>query len=276
MRHKGYFLVALAALCVALLFLPASLVHGIRANSNEGVAPYESLFTDLVERFRQAGRLFWGPEKSLSEREKIEEELARLRIEARQARELERENTELRQLLDFTKTTQHRLVLCDVIARNDISGWWQTIHLNRGEADGVAVNMAVITPDGLVGKTVDVSRHTARVLLLTDQACKVAVKFPRSGGFGILRGGGVSLTGKQELELLCAPDPCRTDFVTKEAPLIRGDEVVSSGLGGVFPAGLTIGHVQRAYTDRSGLYQHADVAPAADLGALSRVFVVAD
>lgn len=276
MRHKGYLLIALIAFCVALFFLPLSLTHGIRANSNEVVAPYEGLFADMVERFRQAGRLFWGPEKSLREREKVEEELARLRLQARRVQELERDNAQLRELLNFAKTAPHRLVLCDVITRNDISGWWQTIHLNRGDADGIAVNMAVITPDGLVGKIVDVSRHTASVLLITDPICKVAVKFPRSGGFGILRGGGISLTGNSALEVLCAPDPCRMDFIGKDAPLSRGDEVVTSGLGGVFPAGLTVGCVQKAYMDRSGLYQHADLAPAADMGALSRVFVVAE
>ena len=127
-----------------------------------------------------------------------------------------------------------------------------------------------------VGKTVEVSHHTARVLLLTDPTCKVAAKFPRNGAVGILRGGGVSLTGKAMLEILCAPDPCRMDFIAKDAPLHRGDEVVTSGLGGVFPAGLTVGYMQSVYMDRSGLYQHADVVPAADMGVLNRVFVLAE
>ena len=136
--------------------------------------------------------------------------------------------------------------------------------------------MAVITPEGLVGKTVAVSRQTARVLLMTDPTCKVAAKFPRNGVFGIVRGGGVSLAGRSMLEILCAPDPCRMDFIAKDMDIRRGDEVVSSGLGGVFPAGLTVGYIRSSSMDRSGLYQHADIAPAADLGAVNRVFVVAD
>jgi rod shape-determining protein MreC len=275
-RHRGYLLVGVAILCIALFFLPSSVKHGLRANANEGVAPYEGLFANAAERVRQSGRLFWGPQKSLSEREKIEDELSRLRLDAERVRELERENAELRALLEFTRTSSRRFVLCDVIARNDISGWWQTIHLNRGTADGVTVDRAVITPEGLIGKTVEVSRHTARVLLITDPSCKVASRFAAHPAFGVLRGGGATLGGESSLEMLCAPDPCHMDFVNRDTPLTRGDEVLTSGLGGVFPEGLKIGYVQKTYLDRSGLYQHADVVPAAKLSALTRVFVVTE
>jgi len=70
-------------------------------------------------------------------------------------------------------------------------------------------------------------------------------------------------------------DPlCRMDFIVKEADLLPGDEVVTSGLGGVYPAGLLIGYVEKAYLDRSGLYQYADIVPAADLRSLEFVFIV--
>jgi rod shape-determining protein MreC len=64
------------------------------------------------------------------------------------------------------------------------------------------------------------------------------------------------------------------DFILKDADIQRGDEVVTSGLGGVYPAGLLIGYVGRVYRDRTGLFQYADIVPAADLRSLDVVFVV--
>jgi rod shape-determining protein MreC len=65
-------------------------------------------------------------------------------------------------------------------------------------------------------------------------------------------------------------------FINKNVAIRPGDEVLTSGMGGVFPKGLLIGYVEDVYKDDSGLYQHADVVPKADLGVLAYVFVVTE
>ena len=123
-----------------------------------------------------------------------------------------------------------------------------------------------MTAEGLIGRTVEVSEHTADVLLVSDPACKVAVRIPRTSTFGVLAGRGPSWRG----ETLC-----RVDFVNKNAALKPGDEVVTSGLGGTFPKGLLVGYVgDQVFADRSGLYQQADVISRARLGQLQYAFVV--
>jgi rod shape-determining protein MreC len=77
------------------------------------------------------------------------------------------------------------------------------------------------------------------------------------------------------LEMLCSPGLMGMDYLSKEAEILPGDEVVTSGLGGVFPSDLLVGHVAKVNFDHSGLYQRAEIMPAAHLGALDRVFVVA-
>ena len=134
--------------------------------------------------------------------------------------------------------------------------------------------MAAVTKEGLVGKVASASARTCEVLLLTDPSCRVSCRIPRTGGFGILAGTGVPLRGEATLEMLCAAGPCRLDFVSREQRLLEGYEVVTSGHGGVFPEGLLVGHVARTGVDPSGLYQQADVQPAAPLHALRHVFVV--
>ena len=193
-------------------------------------------------------------------------ELVRLRDEVRDLRTLEKENNELREALEFARHSDRKLVPCEVIAR-DLTGWWQTIRLDKGSAEGVASGMAVITSDGLVGRTVSVSARTCDILLISDAGCKVSAQIARTGSFGIVSGSGPSGAGQAS---------CQIDFINKNTPILAGDEVITSGLGGVFPSGLLIGYVDKVYTDKTGLYQKADIIPKADLGALTYVFVAAD
>jgi rod shape-determining protein MreC len=130
----------------------------------------------------------------------------------------------------------------------------------------VAEGRAVITPDGLVGRTVSVSDRTADVLLLSDRTCKVSVRLERSGVFGVLAGTGAK-PGEQPA--------CRLDYLSQTADVQEGDEVVTTGMGGVFPKGLIVGRVVRVEMHEAGLYQVAWVESAAKLGKLEYAFVVA-
>jgi rod shape-determining protein MreC len=176
--------------------------------------------------------------------------------------------------------------MCEVASRGGMGGWWQTLQLNKGLEHGVGAGMAVMTMEGLIGRTGEakgetdatggilVSQRTADVLLLTDPNCRVSCRLPRTGGLGIVRGRGASLGGDADLEMLCNAEPCHMDFIPKGVKIQVGDEVVTSGLGGVYPEGLLVGTVQEVSTDKSGLYQRAEVAAAASLTTVKYAFVV--
>jgi rod shape-determining protein MreC len=181
---------------------------------------------------------------------------------------------ELRKQLGFMKLSKRKMILCEVIARDEISGWWQVVTLNKGLINGIEEGKAAVTVDGVIGKTIQVSRQTCDVLLITDPNCRVACKFSRTGTFGIVRGGGVPVRQTSSLEMLYLPSSCRMDYISREDDIWIKDEVVTSGLGGVFPEGLLVGHVEKVDIDPSGLYQRADVTPAADIGKLRYVFIV--
>ena len=93
-------------------------------------------------------------------------------------------------------------------------------------------------------------------------------------GFGVVSGTGVSPRRGTHLEMLYSSQPCRMDYISLEETFAPGADVYTSGLGGVYPEGLLLGRVLKAYDDASGLYQRADVQPAADIHALRYVFVV--
>jgi rod shape-determining protein MreC len=254
----------LGLVLMVMFNLPGSFSGGVKATLREGLAPLQQVFSVFSFRVKEAVTILRGLGGAVRENREMAAELVRLRGQVRNLQAVESENIELRTQLNFVRRTERELIPCEVIGR-DISGWWQTIRLWNGTVEGIRVDQAVITPDGLVGRVIDVSARTADVLLISDPTCKVSVRISRTGSFGILSGRGASTAGEPV---------CRMAFIDKTSPVRAGDEVVSSGLGGVFPRGLLVGYVEQVFQDPSGLYQYADVVPKADLGRLSYVFIV--
>lgn len=256
--------VVLAAVLLAVLNLPASVSQRVKSVLREGLAPLQQAVTGVTRKLSETGRAIRGIGDMADENRLMAAELVYLRNEVRDLKPLEEENLELRRQLEFTRRSPRKLIACEVIAR-DISGWWHTIRLNRGTGDGVVADMAVVTLDGLVGKTIQVSSRTADVLLISDPSCRVSARIARTGSFGVVVGTGETGGGRVV---------CVMEFMNKNVPILEGDEVLTSGLGGVFPKGLLIGYVERVYRDEAGLFQRADVVPKADLGVLTYVFAV--
>jgi rod shape-determining protein MreC len=255
-----------AALVLVLLNLPASVTGGIKSVIREAVAPLQEAASGAWTSVRQGASSVRGYGGLLAENKKLSEQVTKLQAEVTQLKNLDVENAALRQQLGFSHTSQRKLIASEILGR-DPDGWWQMIRINKGSADGVTTNLAVISVEGLIGKTIRVSPHTADVLLLSDPNCLVSVRIQRTGAFGILTGKGPNYEGRVV---------CRLDYINKNVALVEGDEVVSSGLGSVFPGGLFVGKIQRIGVDRTGLYQFAEVISKAEIGMLNYVFVVAE
>lgn len=274
MREKKYFIVIFLVAVIILLNLPPVAEWRVKAFSRDNLSPFQNMTSSISVKWNSFISYMKNPGRSGEEKKNLIEEVTVLRERVRSLEAAERENKELRKQLGFMNTTKRKMILCEVIARDEISGWWQMVTLNKGMEDGIADGMAVISINGVVGKTIQVSKRTSDVLLVTDPNCKAACKFSRTGVFGVMRGGGVSVKSGTGMEMLYAPAPFRMDYVSKEDDVWVHDEVVTSGLGGTFPEGLMIGHVSRVDMDSSGLYQRAEVVPAANLAQLRYVFVV--
>lgn len=255
---------ALAVLLAALLNLPPAVASGVKNAVRSAMAPLQESVAETIRRLRAGWDTVRGLGGLAAENQRMATEIARLLGEVRNLRSLERENEQLRAVLGFTSRAQGDLIPAEVIARGR-DGWWQTFRINKGRSQGVETNMAVISVDGLVGRVVSVAERSAEVLLISDPTCRVAGQVLRTGSFGIVSGRGPQWDGSVV---------CRMEFINKNIPIRPGDEVITSGLGGVFPRGLLIGYVDRVAVDRSGLYQYADVISKADIGTLEYVFVV--
>jgi rod shape-determining protein MreC len=246
------------------LNLPAPFSRALKSATRDLLAPLQELATSYTLRLKNAGSAIrgWGtlPEKNKS----LQQELVEARQQLVELEELRQENFILRSQLDFKRRSQWTLVPGRVLAR-DISGWWQTVRIRHGGSGDVQPNQAVISSEGLVGKITDVSGRTADVLLISDPACRVAVRIENKDAFAILNGQGLSWKG----EVLC-----RMEFINKNIQISEGDTVVTSGLGGVFPGGIRVGTVVSVTRDENNLHQSAEVNPAADLSNLNVVFTM--
>ena len=271
-RTIFYLLLLLAVLVLLNLPLPAEL--RVKASARDNLSPFHAAFSFVGAKVRGAGWHIAGAWRADGTRSDLLAEIAELKREVWQLQTIEEENEALRDLVGMGRERPDKMILAEIVTRGDASGWWQTVRLNRGSEHGIKPNLAVVTPRGLVGKTRSVSRKTTEVLLITDPGSRVACRLRRSSAFSVVEGGGVSAGGQGHLEVLYSVEPIRMNYLSSEQTITPGEEVTTSGLGGVYPEGIPVGRVKRVRLDRSRLYHTAEVIPSADLRRMRYVFVI--
>lgn len=209
----------------------------------------------------------------------LQREVERLRLVENEAERLVAENTRLHSLLALPPHAYLKPVACPVLSRGGAVGWWRFLVLGKGSQAGIAVGAPVVVAAGLVGRVTAVSARTADVLLITDNnfrvACELETGRPELGGVrGILSGAGSRVPAAPELEFIYVPDPLRLRYLQRDFEPPPRSRVVTSGLGGGFPSGLTVGYVLESVLTPDGLYRTASVMPAADVGFIREVLVL--
>jgi rod shape-determining protein MreC len=179
--------------------------------------------------------------------------------------DLKKENKELRAILNKKESLRNfTSIQATIIARNP-DHWHEYITLNKGQIHGVKDNMAVITAKGLIGKIKSTSQFTSTVQLLSalDRKNRIsAVIQGKEDVYGLIEG-----YDEDKEALLFKRIPTKAEIKV-------GQNVETSGLGGVFPKGLVIGRVTKVVPDQYGLTQMAYVKPAAHFYDIDDVIVV--
>lgn len=274
-RRTVLFAGAAAAAAAAGYFAVASAVGpSVRAVARDANAPYGRAAAEAPGWFSRQWAGFSGGAAAARERDALRAELARARTALLELDALRAENARLAAALSLC-AARPRLVPAEVVSDGGGAGWWRSVRLSRGRDAGIVPGCPVLCAEGLVGRVTDATASTADVLLLPDANSQVAcVVTNRTGGArGILRGGGVARSGTA-LEMLHVVEPLAADYLGKDLELHPGDRVVTSGLGGVFPAGIPIGVVGEVSLDSTRLFQRATVAPYADFASLDLVFAL--
>ena len=236
-------------------------------------------FLGLISPFLKQGsglqKKYSGMREGLKTLAQLEGEVKQLRVANKELsatnqmlRGLEAENNRLRGSLGYREHSVFQLMPARIIAR-DPSTWYQKIIIDRGSEELIEDDMPVLTPEGLIGKTTVVSKHSCEVLLITDENCKVSALVE-----GAVQAGGARVQGivKGERAVGQGQPLVGLGFLSKQANLRPGLNVYTSGVGGVFPAGVPVGVVGEFKV--RDLDSYATITPAADLSNIEDVFVV--
>ncbi len=194
-----------------------------------------------------------------SENERLRKRIQALEVERQRLLEAEATNRKLQQLLDFRVELPGKPVTASIIA-NSASSWFQGCILDKGSADGVHKDMAVVTPLGVVGKVVSVTARSAKVILLTDANSGIDVMVQRTRSRGIVSG---SLDSGTVLK-----------YMKRSEDVQVGDRLITTGSDGVFPKGLMAGTVIKVNKQSLGLFQSIEVLPAVQSALVEEVLVV--
>ncbi len=184
-----------------------------------------------------------------------------LQVRSPQVREAER----LRELLGLRRALPLDTLAAQVVGKDSVP-WFRTLTVDRGEADGVALNAPVLSATGVVGRVFAVGPHAARVQVLLDRDAGAGVIVERSRVSGVVAGQ-VSGPGAGADDLLLKYVPSRADVVV-------GDVVVTSGLDRIYPKGLVVGRVRFVGEAGAGLFRDIRVEPSARFDRLEEVLVV--
>lgn len=196
---------------------------------------------------------------AVQERDALAERLKVLEGENTALRENALENVRLRSLLSMAESRGGGGLGAQVIGYS-ASNWVQTITVSRGALDGVRVGMSVVAAQGLVGQVIAVGLQSAKVLLVTDPTSGVDAMTQEGRVRGVVEG----LGGTR----------CRWGFVLRDEDLKIGDAVVTSGMDGIYPKGLTIGVVSAVEGGGDGMFRAVEIHPAVDFSSLEEVIVL--
>ena len=229
----------------------------------------QKLTLDLVGRgqliLKTVSNVFtgtWGKYVALwdvrEENKALRKELNTLKSVTGEYREAMATNVRLSKLLRLKDSLPPPTITAQIIGR-DPSLWFRTVIIDQGRKDGVEKGMPVITAEGIVGQILDTSLNFSKVLLANDPNSAIDVIIQKNRSQGIIKGVG------DAYELL---------YILKNADVEKGDVVVTSGMGGIFPKGLPVGTVSWIMKSKRGMFQKIKITPAADFSKLEYLIVV--
>jgi rod shape-determining protein MreC len=265
LRKSHYVALALATVLVLILLnLPAHTAGRLKLAVGSLFLPLFGLARASHQLAGQAGDTLLTRSQLLRQLDQLTRTNQELQIRGMQADALQRENDQLRQMLEWRRQYPWRVKLATVIAR-DPANWWQTVEIDLGSRDGVQVDMAVMTPEGLVGRVSSVNPYNSQVALIGNPNCKVSAIIRDTGETGVIVGSGGPLDNSMVV----------MSYLSSSSTLKPGAEVRTSGMGGLFREGIVIGRIaEDAHAVDFGLMTETRVKLAANLGALEEVWVM--
>ncbi|MCK9273945.1 MAG: rod shape-determining protein MreC [Syntrophales bacterium] len=257
-------------LIIAAVFLITFFAHADKSKNEtsflrklviESVSPFQGIVVNTFSSAKSMWQKYILLLEVQEENRDLKRQLSALAGEVNRTREMTLECLRLRKLLELKEQIELPLVAARVVGR-DRASLFKSFVIDRGATDGVKIGDPVMAADGVVGKIIEVSWNSAKVLLLVDYNSRIDVFVQRQRIRGILEG--------------CDGMHCILKYVPRTEEVAVGDVVVSSGLAGVFPKGLLLGEISEIKKSEAGLFQEIKVRPAVNVTKIEEVLVITD
>jgi rod shape-determining protein MreC len=255
--------VLLVSLAFVLLSLwsPRGRGYGPGAGSLESTGQAASAVSGLADAVENVWKGYFNLVGVREENDRLRSALARQTGLITDLEESRLENARLRRLLDYRDRAGRRSVAARILAWEP-GPYYQSVLVGAGTDDGVYLEAAAFTEDGVVGRVTEVSSGFAKVLLVTDLSSGVDAFIARNRVNGLMSGAG--------------PGRLSMEYVRKAEDVRLGDAAVSSGLDGIFPPGIPLGTVTFVDKMSMGFFMRAEVSPSVDLATLEEVLILLD
>ena len=252
----------LVSLCIGLMFADHRYNHleVVRSNISVALSPLRYLVSIPALTGNWVGDWFASYTEILNENSALKSKVRILNARLQKTQVLQAENTRLRNMLGSSRKLADRVIVAELLSV-DQNPYRQLIEINKGTIDGVAIGHAVIDDFGVMGQVIHVNRYTATTMLISDPEHAIPVQFIRSGTRSIAFGNGSA----DQLELRYLP---------ATADIMVDDQLVTSGLGGRFPADYPVATVTSITADLTHGFVSVLAKPQARLDSSREVLVI--
>ncbi len=248
-------------LLVFLSNLKSDSISYIENAFSKVVMPIQTGYTYLKNKVTGNTNFFTNMDNLKTENDELKKQNSELEQKLRELEIVKAENQTLKEYLGLTeKYTQYETVPAYIISK-DVSNYSSIYVINAGKKDGIDVNMTVIADKGLVGYVISVTDETAEVQTIIDSSSAVSASISNTQDSIICRG---SLTDGK----------LRGTYIPTSADIVEGNDVETSGMGGIYPKGIIIGKIKEVVSTLNNLDRYAWIEPAVDFNKLETVLVI--
>ena len=252
LKNKDHFVFFIAViLSIALLF----------NNKNEKMSVIRGFATDIVSFLSSPMVRVKSLAIVSEENQYLREKNLQLNLELESILYAADENKKLRELLDFKRDTKLKIIAARIINKG-IQTNLNSLTIDIGSKNGLLPNQAVLTPNGIIGKTVQVGKFSSLVQSISDNNFRLSVRIMPSGAVGILRWNSDNM--------------CKVYEIKKNVEINIGDRVITSGFSKIYPPKLPVGLVSGVYDERGSYQKVVNVEIQSDFESIQNVFVVID
>lgn len=251
-------------LCINIIFIFYSSRHPQSYYPTEKIpiyltAPFQEAVTISIRKFKKLWHHYFFLVSASQENDYLKKALSQAVSKNTRCEELEKSNNRLRKILRFNEDFENNILVAEVVAKEP-SIWFKSIIINKGIKDGLHNSLPVVIPQGVVGVITNVSDNYSKVMLLIDQSSGIDVIVQRTRVRGIVKGGAAEL--------------CTLEYVSRRYDIRIDDVIISSGLDGIFPKGLRVGHVSDVIGQHVDIFQKIVVTPYVNFETVEEVIVI--